>query len=50
MTRLALAHRVIGQIRLEHQRVGQGWSYILGKIREAAERRGGAPQGMGSTP
>jgi len=45
MTRLTLAHRAIGQIRPEHQRAGQGWSHILGKIREAAERRGGASRG-----
>jgi len=42
VTRLMLAHRAIGQIKPEHQHVGQGWGYILGKIREAAERRGGA--------
>ena len=42
VTRLMLAHRAIGQIKPEHQHVGQGWGYILGKIRAAAERRGDA--------
>ena len=40
VTRLTFVHRAIGQITLEHQEgVGQGWSYILGRVREAAERR-----------
>ena len=47
VTRLTLAHRAIGQIMPEHQRVGEGWSHILRKIREAAERRGGASHGTG---
>jgi uncharacterized protein YndB with AHSA1/START domain len=45
MTRLTLTHRAIGQIMPEHQGVGQGWSHIIGRIRKAAEQRGGAPQG-----
>jgi uncharacterized protein YndB with AHSA1/START domain len=45
-TRLTLVHRAIGRITPEHQqRVGSGWSYVLGKIRDAAERRGGASRG-----
>jgi hypothetical protein len=44
-TRLTLAHRAFGQIPSEHREgVGKGWSHILGRIREAAERRGGTPQ------
>ena len=39
-THLKLVHRAIGQITPEHQGVGQGWSHILGKIRDAAERLG----------
>jgi uncharacterized protein YndB with AHSA1/START domain len=40
VTRLTFVHRAIGQIPPEHQEgVGQGWSYILGKVREAAEQR-----------
>ena len=40
VTRLTFVHRAIGQITPEHQEgVGQGWSYILGRVREAAERR-----------
>jgi uncharacterized protein YndB with AHSA1/START domain len=39
-TRLKFIHRGFGQITPEHQEgVGRGWSYILGKIREGAERR-----------
>lgn len=46
VTRLTFIHRAIGQITPEHQEgVGQGWSYILGKVREAAERRANAPRG-----
>jgi hypothetical protein len=48
MTRLTLIHRAIGQLQPEHQRVGEGWNHILGRIRNAAERRGGAPQGKGN--
>ncbi len=45
-TRLTLAHRAIGQIIPEHLGgVGQGWDYIIRKVREAAERRGGASRG-----
>ncbi len=37
-TRLALVHRAIGQITPAHRDgVGQGWAYILGKVRERAE-------------
>ena len=40
VTRLTFVHRAIGQITPEHQEgVGQGWSYILGRVRESAERR-----------
>ena len=43
VTRLKLAHRAIGQIAPDHREgVGQGWSHILTKIREVAERRRGA--------
>ena len=45
VTRLTLAHRAIGQIIAEHQGVGQGWTYLFRKIREAAERRGGGSRG-----
>ena len=45
VTRLTLAHRAIGQITAEHQGVGQGWTYLLRKIREAAERRSGGSRG-----
>ena len=45
VTRLTLAHRAIGQIIAEHQVVGQGWTYLFRKIREAAERRGGGSRG-----
>jgi uncharacterized protein YndB with AHSA1/START domain len=41
LTSLRLVHRAIGQIVPEHQGVGEGWSHILAKVREAAERRGG---------
>ena len=42
-TRLTLVHRAIGQITPAHREgVGQGWTYILAKVREAAERRQGA--------
>ena len=45
VTRLTFVHRAFGQIPSEHREgVGEGWSHILGRIREAAERRGGAPQ------
>ena len=40
VTQLTLVHRAIGQITPEHQEgVGRGWGYILGKVREGAERR-----------
>ncbi len=46
VTRLKLAHRAIGQIPPDHREgVGQGWSHILTKIREVAERRRGASRG-----
>lgn len=46
VTRLKLAHRAIGQIPPDHREgVGQGWSHILTKIREGAERRRGASRG-----
>src|SRR5437660_6080437 len=39
-TRLTFAHRAIGQITPEHREgVVKGWTAILTKIREAAERR-----------
>lgn len=45
-TRLAFVHRAIGQITPAHREgVGQGWSYILAKVREGAERRAGASHG-----
>lgn len=44
-TRLTLAHRAIGQIIPQHQDVGEGWTYILRKVREAAERRSGTSRG-----
>ncbi len=45
-TRLTLAHRAIGQIPPDHREgVGQGWSHLLTKIREGAERRKGASRG-----
>jgi hypothetical protein len=46
ITRLKFAHRAIGQITPDHREgVGQGWSRILTKIREGAERRHGALRG-----
>ena len=46
-TRLKFLHRAFGQITPEHQEgVGRGWSHILGRIREAAERRGNAARGQ----
>ena len=44
-THLKLVHRAIGQITPDHQGVGRGWSHVLAKMREAAERRGGASRG-----
>jgi len=45
-TRLALVHRAIGPITPAHREgVGQGWGYILAKVRERAERRTGASRG-----
>ncbi len=46
MTRLTFAHRAIGQITPDHREgVSQGWSHILTKIREGAERRSRAIRG-----
>ena len=46
VTRLKFAHRAIGQITPEHREgVSQGWSSILKRIREGAERRQGALRG-----
>ena len=45
VTRLQLSHRAIGKITPQHQGAGEGWGHILGKIRKAAELRGGAAQG-----
>jgi uncharacterized protein YndB with AHSA1/START domain len=46
VTRLKLTHRAIGQITPDHrQGAGRGWSRILTKTREAAERRTGTPRG-----
>jgi uncharacterized protein YndB with AHSA1/START domain len=46
ITSLKFAHRAFGQITPEHREgVSQGWSYILKRIREAAERRKGALRG-----
>lgn len=43
ITRLTLVHRAIGQISPEHMEgVGSGWSYILARVRDSAERRRGA--------
>lgn len=45
VTRLTFVHRAFGQITPEHREgVGKGWSHILGRIRDAAERRSGASQ------
>ena len=45
-TRLKLAHRAIGEITSEHREgVSQGWSSLLRRIREGAERRQGALRG-----
>ena len=42
-TRLKFAHRAIGQITPSHREgVSQGWNYMLGSVREGAERRNGA--------
>jgi uncharacterized protein YndB with AHSA1/START domain len=46
VTRLRLAHRAIGQILPDHREgAARGWSHILARVREAAERRGGASHG-----
>jgi hypothetical protein len=38
-TRLKLTHRACGQLPPElRERVGEGWEFILGRIRETAER------------
>jgi uncharacterized protein YndB with AHSA1/START domain len=40
VTRLRFAHRAIGQIPADHrEHMGEGWAYILTKIRQAAERQ-----------
>ena len=40
VTRLKLAHRAIGQIAPDHREgATKGWSHILRKVREGAERR-----------
>ena len=45
-TRLKFAHRAIGQIAPDHREgVSKGWSHILTKVREGAERRQGALRG-----
>ena len=45
-TRLTFAHRAIGQITPEHREgVAKGWTSILARIREAAERRKGTSRG-----
>jgi uncharacterized protein YndB with AHSA1/START domain len=44
-TRLQFAHRAIGQIPPDLQDgVNTGWTYILTKVRETAERRNGVSQ------
>jgi len=46
VTRLKLVHRAIGQITPEHREgVSRGWSDIVRRVREAAERRKGASRG-----
>ena len=45
-TRLKFAHRAVGQITPDHREgVSKGWSHILTKVREGAERRQGALRG-----
>ena len=45
-TRLAFLHRGMGSILPQHREgMPKGWEYILGKIRELAERRKAAPPG-----
>src|SRR5206468_5701190 len=45
-TRLTLQHRAMGEILPEHRDgMPKGWEYILGKIRERAERKKAAPPG-----
>src|SRR5204863_4627511 len=45
-TRLKFAHRAIGQITPDHREgVVEGWTSILTRIREAAERRKGTSRG-----
>lgn len=42
MTRLQFAHRAMGQISAQHrENMGKGWSAILDRIQQAAERKGG---------
>ena len=42
-TRLKFAHRAIGLITADHREgVSKGWSHILTRVRESAERRRGA--------
>jgi len=46
VTRLKFAHRAIGQITPDHREgVSKGWSHILTRVREGAERRQGALRG-----
>ena len=48
LTRVQFAHRAIGQIPadlLDGVAINKGWSYILTKVRENAERKGDALRG-----
>jgi uncharacterized protein YndB with AHSA1/START domain len=48
LTRVRFAHRAIGQIPaelLDGVAVNKGWSYMLTKVRESAERKGDALRG-----
>ncbi len=43
VTRLQFAHRTMGQIPADHrENMGKGWTAILTRIQQAAERRGDA--------
>ncbi len=43
VTRLQFAHRTMGQIPADHrENMGKGWTAILTRIQQAAERRGSA--------
>jgi uncharacterized protein YndB with AHSA1/START domain len=45
VTRLKITHRAMGQITPDHREgMSRGWSHIITRIREAAERRTGAPR------